>query len=55
MELISKLSQYYDQLQQNGVVLVAKSNAQKFYTYCVMMETNVCFQLADNKIKFTLK
>ena len=44
-----------DKLEQNGNVLVAKSNAECFLLTCKLAGINVKFELSDNKILFTLK
>ena len=44
-----------DKLEQNGNVLVAKSNAKCFLLTCKLAGINVKFALSDNKILFTLK
>ena len=44
-----------DKLQNNGSVLVAKSNAECFLLTCKLADVQVKFELSDNKILFTLK
>ena len=44
-----------DKLQNNGSVLVAKSNAECFLLTCKLADLQVKFELSDNKILFTLK
>ena len=44
-----------DKLQNNGSVLVAKSNAECFLLTCKLASIQVKFELSNNKILFTLK
>lgn len=44
-----------NKLQNNGSVLVAKSNAECFLLTCKLADVQVKFELSDNKILFTLK
>ena len=55
MEAYSNNFADLDKLEQNGNVLVAKSNAECFLLTCKLAGINVKFELSDNKILFTLK
>ena len=44
-----------DKLQNNGLVLVAKSNAECFLLTCKLASIKVKFELSNNKILFSLK
>ena len=44
-----------DKLQNNGFVLVEKSNAECFLLTCKLAGIKVKFELSNNKILFSLK
>ena len=44
-----------DKLEQNGNVLVAKSNAECFLLTCKLAGVGVKFELVNNNIQFTIK
>ena len=43
-----------DKLEKDKRVLVAKSNAECFYTTCIMAGVRPKFELSNNKVLFTL-